>query len=417
MSRPRVLPTVSLVSLLALGSALPVPAGAAPTTATVRSFVTPVEDRFFDECADGDDTNCIISVEIRRVGDADFVAADESVMAAVTYEPNVDLGGTMWSVWIHPGARPGALELDPELPAGTSFRVAINSGDVAPAGHMWSFARNVTWTRSQTDDGDWVQTFEFTSTPRSVGGDLCVGSCVPTDYASVAQLAIAELGAVKSEPELSALAGSVVAGNYDLAPTIIDGDSQTITWWGFGPPSTAAGDPNIGWVESFVPNALLQLFFGLNAQGVVDSNGVTVRAGDASGEPVTSRMTVVPGGLRIEVEGFRILDQDSLRSASHQRVSGGQFVLRGKRMAPAPLDVAVKGGKRRAVVTADPVRKARGYQALCYRKSTRVYRAADTPRIVVRSLAPGRWRCQIRAMRATGGYWSRTVRTTVVSTG
>lgn len=415
MSRPRVLPAVSLVSLLALSSALPVPAGAAPQTAPVRSFVTPVEDRFLDECIDGDDTDCIISVDIRRVGEADFVAADESVMAAVAYEPNEDLGGNMWSVWIHPGDRV-SLELDPELPAGTSFRVAINSGDVAPAGHMWSFVRNVTWTRSQTDDGDWVQTFEFTSTPRSVGGSTC-GSCVPIDYKSVAQLMIADLGAVKSEPELSALAGSVVAGNYDLAPTIIDGDSQTITWWGFGPPSTAAGDPNIGWVEAFVPNALLQLFFGLDAQGVVDSNGVTLRAGDASGEPVTSTMTVMPGGLRIAVEGFRILDQDSLRSASDQRVQGGQFVLRGKRMAPAPLDVAVKGGKRRAVVTADPVRKARGYQALCYQKSTRVYRSADTPRIVVRSLAPGRWRCQIRAMRATGGYWSRTVRTTVTSTG
>jgi hypothetical protein len=397
---------LSVVGVLAI-TGLPVD-GATPTTPATPAtspretrFVTPLEDRFFPACDVTPDLPCIASVDVRLPGDAGFGPADDTLMV----ETSISEGGT-WSVRMYQVTEGGpSLELDPAFPTGTAFRVVLRTGDGEPAGHMWATARSVRWDRSfDTVDG-WTQTIEFSSISRARGGTECDG-CTPSLSPSVAELLMADLDAVKTEPDLSAYDGAIVAGNFNLAPTILDPGSQQIGWSGFGPATLPNSDPNEGWIEAYLPPDLLRLYFGVGAEALVGRRAVRVRNGSFDGE-LDADFSVLGDGLRIEVSGFTVEDQTT------SRVQNSGAYVAAKRMVRAPETVRARGGSRRAVVRSSTLPKVKGYQALCFTKGKQVYGRSDSPRVVVRKLSPGRWKCQIQGVRANGGSWSKRVRVTV----
>lgn len=404
MKRMRGMLLVSVVGMLAV-TGLPVD-GAAPATTPATSprdnrFVTPAEDRFFPACDVAPDGPCIASVDVRLPGDADFAPADDTLMV----EMSVSEGGT-WAVRTYRTLEVGiSPELDPVFPVGTAFRVVARTGDLEPAGHMWATARSVRWDRAFDPVDGWTQTIEFSSISRAKGGTECDGCAVSLSQ-SIAELLMADLDAVKAEPDLSAYDGAIVAGNFNLAPTILDLGTQQIGWWGFGPPTLPNDDPNEGWIEAYLPPDLLRLYFGVSADALVGRRAVKVSNGLFEGT-LDADVSVVGDGLRIEVAGFQVQDQSGRRIGS-----SGAYVA-AKRMVRAPSDVRARGGSRRAVVRSSALPRVTNYQALCFAKGKQVYARSTTPKVVVRKLSPGIWRCQMQGVRANGGQWSQRVRVTV----
>jgi hypothetical protein len=398
---------LSVVGTLAV-TGLPVDAAtptttATPTTAPRQSrFVTPPEERFLPACEAPTDQNCIVSAEVRLPGESGFVPADETLGVDVAIGDDVT-----WAVRLYTPTSPISLSYDlvSNFPTGTSFRVVVNTGDTEPPGHMWANARKVTWDRELDPERGWMQTFEFSSISRANGGSEC-DSCEPSLSQSVAGLFMYGLDAVKSEPELSAYDGAIVAGNFNLAPTILDMDTQQIGWWGFGTPTLPNGDPNEGWIEAYLPPDLLRLYFGVGADALVGRRAVRVQNGSFDGE-LDADFSVVGDGLRIEVSGFIVEEQ------STSRVGTSGAYVSAKRVVRAPASVTARGGSRRAVVRSAALPKVKGYQALCFTKGKQVYARSTTRKVVVRKLSPGRWRCQVQGVRATGGLWSQRVRVTV----
>jgi hypothetical protein len=398
---------LSVVGTLAI-TGLPVDAAVPTTTATPAHtprhsrFVTPGEDRFLPACEAPTDQNCIVSAEVRLPGESAFSPADERLGVDVAIGADVT-----WAVRLYTPTSPTSLSYDivSNFPVGTSFRIVVNTGDTEPPGHMWANARKVTWDRTLDPTSGWMQTFEFSSISRANGGSEC-GFCAPSLSESVAGLFMYDLDQVKSEPELSAYDGAIVAGNLNLAPTILDMESQQIGWWGFGTPTLPNGDPNEGWIEAYLPPDLLRLYFGVGADALVGRRAVRVQNGSFDGE-LDADFSVVGNGLRIEVTGFVVEDQSTSRVGS-----SGAYVS-AKRPVRAPATVNARGGSRRAVVRSEALPRVKGYQALCFTKGKQVYSRSSTRKVVVRKLSPGRWRCQVQGVRATGGIWSQRVRVTV----
>jgi hypothetical protein len=406
MKRMRGMLLLSVVGLLAV-TGLPAD-GAAPTTSATPAtsprqtrFVTPAEDRFFPACDASPAEQCIVSVDVRLPGDADFEPADGTLLA----EMSISEGGT-WALRMYQVLGVSfSDELDPAFPVGTAFRVVASTGDLEPAGHMWASARSVRWDRSFDAADGWTQTFEFSSIALVTGGSAC-GFCTTTSTRSSASLVMADLSQVKAEPDLSAYDGAIVAGNFNLAPTILDPGSQQIGWWGFGSPTLPNGDPNEGWIEAYLPPDLVRLYFGVDAEALVGRRAVQVRNGSFDGE-LDADFSVLGSGLRIEVSGFIVEDQ------STSRVGTSGAYLAAKRMVRAPESVRARGGSRRAVVRSAALPRVQSYQALCFTKGKQAYARNDSPRVVVRKLSPGRWKCQIQGVRANGGHWSQSVRVIV----
>lgn len=377
----------ALASLLAVGGG----ASAAPA----RGEFGEPPDSQYPLCTAEIVTYCIISVETKAPG------ADSFGPMPSGFVP--DFASGTEGVWAVRGsfsdARPYG-ELAPDIPVGSSIRYVVNTGDLESPGHMWAFARVDEWTSTFDAATGWTHALEYRTIARTQGGTEC-GGCPPEDFASQGSLQLADLDAVQEEPVLSAYDRSIVSGNANLAPTFFDNDTQTINWWLFGPPVTEAGQPNEGWIEAFVPDAMLQLYFGVDGASLPIS-AVVVTAGESgAGTPVAATVERLPGGVRISVSGFVIADQATARGSDETR-----FSLKARRALGAPENVAAGGRVRRVVMNGDAVARARSYQALCYRGSRQVYAESEGSRVVVRGLRAGRWNCQLRAVRVTGGYWS-----------
>lgn len=163
-----------------------------------------------------------------------------------------------------------------------------------------------------------------------------------------------------------------------------------------GPHLTSTGDLNRGFFSAFVPESLIAEVWGADPDALAAADGlVLIRSDDDESQRVRVDTRRVDGGVRVDYEDFTY--------------SSPTFSIRARRTLRAPRNVVVVPGRGRAVVRVAPMKAARSYEAECTRRNR--VRTVETrrPRIVVKRLAPGRWTCQVRAIRVTAGEWSDEV--------
>lgn len=395
---------VSLALLAGVGQAVAAPARAADEK--------PPANETFPGCSDARPTYCI----------ADFSVADASgVFAAAPAGVEVDAYlFTAWPVYDRdslvvglqqPAAAPRAGELAPILPVGTLVRIVVRTGSFEPPAELVAQTDMVSWSRVLDPALGWVSTYVLRTAPYTFALTCSVseGCDAPTDvrsFASYAQLTqfaypafqLDGLDAATRDYNLALnaqTAGFFLGTNATGAqfPPSYDAATGAITLPLAGPHLTESGALNEGYAVVFVPDAYVIASWGADPVALASGNALTVRRTEGDETSVTpATVTRVEGGIRIEIRGFHF--------------SAPVLTIGARKVLARPASVSARAGSRRAIVTSAPVKRAKGYQAVCARGAKLVFGTGKTPTVTVKGLRPGTWRCRIRGVAGLGGTWS-----------
>lgn len=382
--------------LTLLASALP---GA--SSAVRADDAWPADREDFPACSEERTMYCVESFLVDAAGGTAFVAPPEGIA----------LEAHLWAAWTSHDSfhsevrRNGAQELDPVLPTGASARYTVNTGTWEPPSWMTSGGNVIEWSRSEDPVRGWSMTFEIRSLRATIGLNCSVsdGCDNPTDLVDLTSRISATIWGfpADSTPESQAYddlqTGSYIGTNASgFSSGYLDQATQSVVFEMAGPHLTAAGAQNDGFLSAFLPDTLLVGFWGADPDVLAAKGAVAVvKTEGTESAPVQAKITRVEGGLRFEFSGFHF--------------SSPKFTVKLKRQLPAPAFVTGKGGRRRAVLTIDPVARATSYQAVCSKGAKLVYATSDSPVVVMKKLAKGKWTCRGRGVRVAGGKWSNPV--------
>lgn len=394
----------TLLAMVPAGAAEPGPARAAGEP-TARQTPLPPEREDFPPCTAERRQFCIVSFEMDIGGSGLFGDPPEGIVVEAE----------LWASWedrdsfnldIRSNVPPSSFsqELAPTVPAGTALRIVVNTGSWEPPPTMSSSARVQEWSRALGADG-WTMTFALVTNGSSVSTLCALDDCTvergELDYISRASAVVWGIWPGLSAEEAAAVreletGGWVATNASSFTNGSYDAEARSMNFDLAGPHLTSAGEVNRGFFSAFVPDALIVEAWGADPEALAAANGlVLIRSDDSERERVRVDTRRVDGGVRIDYADFTY--------------SSPTFSIQARRTLRAPRNVRVIPRRGRAVVRVAPMKAARSYEAECSRRNRVRTVESRRPRIVVRRLAAGRWRCQVRAIRVTAGEWSDEV--------
>jgi hypothetical protein len=314
----------------------------------------------------------------------------------------------------------GNQELFPEVPFGTAFQFAINTGTFKPSPSLFTQAEVQDFDMI-LENGNWISkgTFRTSSWPFALGCEAdenCSNPKNQRDYQSFSQGV-----QFYEEPNLllESKRGMWVSTNAAVTGEI-QFDRESMTWSVdlSGPAKKADGTVNTLRYSTFIPDAFIQFAYGTTAD-VLANTLVTTRTDGSvtSAVPATiTRVTSPQPGLLISMPSISLAGTSatsaSVRSMASRYSTAPKIRIKPKSaLLNAPRNARAKRlNASSAQISSSPIRGAKKYQAMCSKGATSVFAMSRKPSVRIKGLTRGPWKCSIRGVQKVGGKWSTNVK-------
>jgi hypothetical protein len=308
-------------------------------------------------------------------------------------------------------------ELDPALPVNTPMRLVVNTGDWEPSHVLRSTWKNDSFSMVNRD-GDWITSLTFRTNNLSFALDCTPDSCDDPknriDFRSYAQGVI--WANRVSDPFIALFNGMWVSTNATgwSDPYF---NSETLTWTisTAGPALKIDNTPNVANFSAFIPDAAIVGVYGADPASMATQLTATRTDGaiSTSQTVVITRVTEPESGIRIDIPAYSFanaaaipLNSRGLRSVSSDFTAPVLKIKPRYKLLKAPTAFVATKAVKSAKLKSGKVIGALNYQGSCTKGKTVRFVKANTPSILVKKLASGKWSCKIRAVKKLGGTWS-----------
>lgn len=202
-----------------------------------------------------------------------------------------------------------STELSPTLSAVSTIKIVVDVGTIVPTRFAFGQANIQQLSQSTSSNGDTILSAVIKPVAISTGVPCSVDSCAPStviDEPAVATVTFNEITApTPAQQEFdSEAAGAWVSSDAPaMSDVFIDSATQSLSVQIAAPHLTGAGAVNLGFLQGFVPDALITGFFQTDAATLV-ANGVLTASDAGTTQTTQATISAVPGGVLFEAQGF-----------------------------------------------------------------------------------------------------------------
>lgn len=383
----------------------------------------PAQWENFPYCSDANANEmCIVSFEVDDDNDGNFDAiGDSDELSANAYVFDIKDDDASFALYIN---YLGNQELSPRLPLGSKIKVEINTRDWKPSSQAFSTSK-INMFQQVEENGEWHTTMGMETISMAFATNCYQEGCDDPqdriDYESKADFLLFNLDSQTAYDRLfdgmyiSSNATSTIWPSYS---------SETMSWTvdTAGPRTTAGGDENIAYFNAFFPDSAIIAAYGADPASMIGVFKVLRKDGNATVEQEVSisRVSEPVPGILLEIPAYSFASNDVVAPLTGLKtkfapLAGRDYTSPVHKIKPktkllaAPTLRSAKNAGGKAVLSGNTVAGAKSYQGVCIKGSKLKYSTSKNPKVTVKNLSSGNWKCRIRGVKKVGGKWSNQI--------